>query len=73
MGGVTFRRDKQQCLIIDVVVPDRCMNMKERENDDRYRDLRIEIAKMWHLRESNVKIILILIGTLGSKPPDLKN
>lgn len=39
---------------------------------DKYRDLRIEIAKMWQLWWTNIKIVLVVIGTLGSIPPKLR-
>lgn len=47
--------------------------MKEIEKVDKYGDLNTEIAKMWLLRESNIKVIPVLIGALGSIPHDLKN
>lgn len=70
---VTFRMDKQECLIIDVAIPGgQHVVMKEEVKVDKYRDLRTEITKMWQLREQNKKVIPIVFGALDSILPNRK-
>ena len=57
-------KDKQQnaCFLIDISVPsDRNISAKLFEKLGKYKDLEIEIGKMWHLKP---KIIPFIVGAL---------
>lgn len=56
-------KQKQTCLIIDVAVPsDYNITEKEAEKRLKYKDLQIEIERMWNMK---TKIIPIIIGATG--------
>lgn len=60
----------KKCLIIDVAVPaDHNVDRKEAEKILKYRDLSIEIKRMWHME---VKIIPVIIGALGATTKSLR-
>ena len=51
------------CIMMDVAVPsDQNISLKEFQKLSKYKDLEIEVTKMWKLK---TKIILAVIGTLG--------
>ena len=55
--------NRRTCLLIDMSVPsDRNLSGKELEKLSKYKDLEIEIQKMWHLETKTVPVI---IGALG--------
>ncbi|KAI5731215.1 hypothetical protein M8J77_006429 [Diaphorina citri] len=63
-------RKEKMCLIIDVAIPaDMNIERKEAEKILKYKDLGIEIERMWN---TTVKIIPIVIGALGVVPKSLK-
>ena len=54
---------KKTCLLIDMTVPsDRNRSLKEYEKMSKYKDLEIEIKKMWHLK---VIVMPVVVGALG--------
>ena len=54
---------EKTCLLIDMTVPsDRNLSLKEYEKVSKYKDLEIEIQKMWNLK---VTIVPVVIGALG--------
>ncbi|KAL1462310.1 hypothetical protein WDU94_014153 [Cyamophila willieti] len=56
-------KKKKQCLLIDVAVPsDYNITQKEAEKQLKYKDLQIEIQRMWNIR---TKVIPIIIGATG--------
>lgn len=64
-------KDKQnkQCQLIDVAIPaDHNLIQKEAEKMLKYRDLSIEISRMWDMR---TEIVPIIIGALGAIPKTL--
>ena len=57
------RRDNH-CFIIDIAVPnDSGIREKEKEQVDKYQDLRREIAKLWSIKKS---VIPIVVGALDT-------
>ena len=56
-------RNKGSCLLIDMSIPtDRNISSKEFDKLSKYKDLEIDIRKMWKLRASTVPVI---VGALG--------
>ena len=54
---------EKTCLLIDMTVPsNRNLSLKEYEKVSKYKDLEIEIQKMWNLK---VTIVPVVIGALG--------
>ena len=50
---------KKTCLLIDMTVPsDRNLSLKEYEKISKYKDLEIEIHKMWHLKAMVVPVVV---------------
>ena len=67
---VLVNKQERTCQLIDVACPaDRKVVEKEEENIEKYRDLAREVATLWNVR---VKIILVVIGALGTIPNDLE-
>ena len=58
-------------ILIDVAILllDSNIINKESEKIDKYQDLHIELQRLWNLR--TVKVILIIIGCLGTYMPNL--
>ena len=56
-------RIEKTCLLIDMSVPsDKNVAVKEFDKLSKYKDLEIEIQKMWHLKTS---VVPVIIGALG--------
>ena len=56
-------RLEKTCLLIDMSVPsDRNIAVKEFDKLSKYKDLEIEIQKMWHLKTT---IVPVIVGALG--------
>ena len=54
---------QKKCLLIDMSIPsDANISSKEFEKIAKYKDLQIEIQKMWHLR---VETVPVIVGALG--------
>ena len=52
------------CKLIDMAVPcDRNVSIKEMEKKSKYKDLEIEIQRMWKMK---TEVIPIVIGALGT-------
>ena len=59
---VLSHRDKK-CLLIEVSIPeDRNVLMKEIEKIHKYRDLEIEVSRMWRVKAKTVPVV---VGALG--------
>ena len=66
-------KDKKQnnCLLIDMSVPsDRNISSKEFEKKYKYKDLEIEIQRMWKMK---TKVIPVVVGALGAISKDFKS
>lgn len=60
---VIYDKKKQMCLLIEITVPDDGnIITKENEKLNKYKDLEIEIQRMWHTKAKTVPIV---IGALG--------
>lgn len=60
---VFHNREAKTCLLIDVAIPDdHNIMIKEAEKISKYKDLEIEIKRMWNTKAS---IVPVVIGTLG--------
>ena len=58
------------CLLIDVAVPsDSNVSIKEFEKKSKYKDLEIEIQRMW---KTKTKVISVVIGALGVMSKDFE-
>ena len=65
-------KDKKQnnCLLIDMSVPsDKNISSKEFEKKYKYKDLEIEIQRMWKMK---TKVIPVVVGALGAISKDFK-
>ena len=61
---------KKTCAIIDFAIHyDSRVNNKEMEKIEKYHDLARELRKLWNMK---VKVIPIIIGTLGTTPRQVK-
>ena len=66
-------KDKQQkiCILIDMAIPsDRNTSVKVAEKLSKYKDLEIEITKMWGLKTRTVPVV---IGALGVVKKGIEN
>ena len=55
--------EENACIMIDVTVPaDKNISLKEFQKLSKYKDLEIEVTKMWKLK---TKTIPVVIGALG--------
>ena len=63
---------ERMCTLIDVAVPaDHNVAIKEFEKKAKYKDLEIEIAKMWHMRTQVVPVIIGALGMIKKGTSDL--
>ena len=61
--------DKKQVHIIDVAIPgDSRIDQKEIEKITKYKDLQIEIERLW---KKKARVVPVVIGALGAIPKDL--
>lgn len=68
---VVVNKKLKEAWIVDVAVPgDARVASKEIEKQDKYRDLAIELQRLWELKK--VKVIPVVIGALGTVPVALK-
>ena len=52
------------CLLIDIAIPDDSkVNTKETEKVSKYKDLEIEVSRVWNVR---TKIVSVVFGALGT-------
>ena len=62
---IILNKNEQNCLIVDVAVPDDVnVSKKETEKRLKYKDLQIEISRMWNVK---TKVIAVVVGALGTK------
>lgn len=69
---IIFHNKKEKtCLIIDITVPDDAnIVVKESEKLSKYKDLEIEIMRMWRVK---ARIIPVVIGALGTVKKGIGN
>ena len=64
------KRDKT-CLLIDMTIPlDTNTSVKTTEKLTKYKDLEIEVERMWGLKTTTVPVV---IGALGTVKKDMEN
>ena len=69
---VIVKKKARQALIVDVAIPgDSRVAMKELEKKMKYRDLAVELQRLWEMKK--VSVVPIVIGALGAIPPELPN
>ena len=62
---------KKTCLLIDMaVLSDRKLSLEEYEKISKYRDLEIEIQKMWHLKAIVIPVVVGALGMVKKKTED---
>lgn len=67
-------KHKRTCLIIDVAVPDDSnVAQKEVEKLTKYKDLQIEIQRMWGVRAQVIPVVIGALGTMSKKFKDYLN
>ena len=61
---VILNKNEKNCLIVDVAVPDD-VNVLKKETEKRlkYKDLQIEISRMWNVQ---TKVVAVVVGALGT-------
>ena len=53
------------CKLINMTVPcDKNVSIKEMEKKSRYKDLEIEIKRMWNMKTEVVPIVIVALGTI---------
>ena len=68
---VVVDKKERSCKIIDFAVPaDSRIEEKEKDKIEKYQDLARELQKIWNVK---VKIIPLLVGTLGALPNQFGN
>ena len=61
-------QQEKSCLLIDMTVPsDRNLSIKEYEKMSKYKDLEIEIQKMWHLKVTMIPVVIEALGMIMKK------
>ena len=62
---VIHNKKERTCLLIDVAVPDdKIILMKQAEKMIKYKDLEIEITRMWNVKARTVPVIVGALGTV---------
>ena len=59
---IILKKNEQNCLIVDLAVPDD-VNVLKKETEKRlkYKDLQIEISRMWNVK---TKVVAVVVGAL---------
>ena len=58
-------RKKKECLLIDVAIPsDKNTSTKQFEKLSKYKDLEIEVTKLWQLKTLTVPVIIVALGVI---------
>ena len=53
------------CKLIDMTVPsDRNIALKEIEKKSKYKDLELEIKRMWHMKTTAIPVVVGALGTV---------
>ena len=67
--GIIKDKKEKKCIIIDMSLPsERNVSIKEVEKLSKYKDLEIEVTKMWEMKTSTAPIV---VGALGLNKKDL--
>ena len=67
-------RKNNQCFLIDMSVPsDRNVAAKTFEKLSKYKDLEIEVEKMWHLKTCTIPVIVGALGVIRKGANDFVN
>jgi len=62
---VLHDKTEKTCLLIDVAISDDSnLNTKETEKLSKYKDLEIDVSRMWRLRTKIVPVIIEALGTV---------
>ena len=62
---------KKTCLLIDMTVPsDRNLSLEEYEKMSKYKELEIEIQKMWNLKAIVIPVVVGALGMIKRKTED---
>ena len=65
-------KNERSCAIIAIAIPgDKKVSKKEKENIEKYQELKREIKRMWNIR--SIKVIPVVVGALGRTSKKLKN
>ena len=65
---VIHDRKSKTCMLIDASVPDdKNIALKEAEKISKYKDLEIEINRMWNVK---IKVVPVVVGALGTLRKD---
>ena len=68
---VLKNHSEKTCLLIDMAIPsDNNTSLKTFEKLSKYKDLEIEITKMWHLKTNTVPIIIGALGMISKTAQD---
>ena len=63
---IIFNKTERHCTIVDVAIPgDHNIEQKQQKKIDKYKDLKLEISRMWNC--SSI-VVPVVIGALGSVP-----
>jgi hypothetical protein len=58
--------EKGTCMLLDVAIPgDRNVSQKEAEKILKYKDLTIEIQRMWNVKIRVIPVIIVATGTIS--------
>ena len=60
---IILNKNEQNCLIVDVAIPDD-VNVLKKEKRLKYKDLQIEISRMWNVKTN---VVAVVVGALGTR------
>jgi len=64
--GLLHDKTEKTRLLIDIALPeDSNVNTKETEELSKYKDLQIEVSRMWKVRTNTAPVIFGALGTIG--------
>ena len=65
---IFIQKKEKLCMMIDVSIPnDTNVRKKETEKITKYKDLQIEISRMWNVKTRIVPIVIGALGTISTK------
>ena len=68
---VVKNHNDKTCFLIDMSVPsDISVSLKIFEKLSKYKDLEIEVAKMWHLKTTALPVVIGALGIAGKTAPN---
>ena len=69
---VAVNKNQRSCAIIDIAIPGEIrVSKKEKENIERYQELKRDIKRIWNIRR--IKVIPVVVVALGSTSKKLNN